>query len=210
MNELPSRAGVLDELARAERAEGWMARCADAGRYVALNRAFVDALAEALRPLVDGGAHVLEVCAGDGALAAALRRRGVAVVATDIDPPSNSVSVERLTAAEALSRYDPTVVLGSFVPFDAGVDRQILDHPRVRDYVVLNARLAGAFGADCLWTRTGWGRRRLSAVTASVVSRHDVWLGDEQPVRRLGEAWHLRRATDASDDAGTTQPELTR
>lgn len=206
MTQLPSHARVLDELARAERADGWMARCADAGRFVTLSRPFVDALAGALRPLVEEGAYVLEVCAGDGALAAALRRRGVAVLATDADPPARSATVERLTAREALCRYDPEVVLGSFVPMDAGVDHQVLDHPRVREYVVLNARLSGAFGAECLWTPGGWDHRLLPAVTASMVCRHDVWIGDAQPVLRFGEAWWFSRATDDQDAAAAARP----
>ena len=200
---LPSRAQVLAEVARAERAEGWLARCADAGRYVALHRPFADALARALRPLVAGGAPVLEVCAGDGALAAALRRRGLAVVATDAEPPPGAAAVERLSADEALARYRPAVVLGSFVPFDAGVDRRVLGESGVREYLVLNARLGGALGAECLWTHPGWHRRPLPAVSARMVCRHDVWLGDARPLLRFGEAWRLSRAADEHNAAPT-------
>jgi putative intracellular protease/amidase len=201
---LPSHARVLAELASAERAEGWLARCADAGRYVTLHRTFVDALARVLRPLAAGRGPVLEVCAGDGTLAAALRAHGVAVVATDADPPPGAIAVERLTASDALRLHDPAVVLGCFVPYDAGVDRQVLDHPGVRDYVVLNARLAGALGADCLWTRAGWDRRRLAAVATRMLCRHDVWLDDAQPVLRFGEAWCLSR--QAGEQAAVDHP----
>ncbi len=190
---LPPYARVLAELAEAEQAEGWLARCEDSGRYVVLNGAFVEALAGVLRHL--GGAPVLELCAGDGSLAAALRGCGIEVIATDAHPPAAAPAhVERLTAAQALQRYRPRVVLGSFVPVDAGVDRLVLGSPHVREYLVLNARLGGEFGAGCLWTHPGWSRAPLGEVASCMVSRHDAWLGSGMPTSRHGEAWLFSQA----------------
>lgn len=191
----PSHDQVLGDLARAERAEGWMARCDDEGRFVALTSQFVDALAAVLLKIATNR-PVLEVCAGDGSLAAALRGKGISIIATDVSPPPHAVGVQRLAAREALRRHDPEVVLGCFVPCDAGVDRAVLGFASVTRYVVLNARLGGEVGASCLWTDPAWKRKLLPAVTAQMISRHDVWLGDEVPPYQQGEAWILTRKED--------------
>lgn len=190
---LPSHARVLAELAEAEQAEGWLARCEASGRHLVLNSAFVEELAGMFRNL--GREPVLEVCAGDGSLATALRGCGVEVIATDARPPAAAEGrVERLTAEQALAKYRPRVVLGSFVPVDAGVDRRVLDSPDVWEYLVLNARLGGEFGARCLWTDAGWSRTPLGRVTSCMVSRHDAWLGPWMRTSRHGEAWLLSQA----------------
>lgn len=188
--ELPSPTRALQDLAEAERAEGWLARCEKAGRYVVLTERFVEALAGVLRRL---GGPVVEICAGDGSLADALRARDIRVHPTDLAPSAASPRVERATADAALRRYRPPVVLGSFVPVDSGVDRRVLWDPYVRHYVVLNARLGGAFGAYPLWHVPGWTRVQLEEVTAEMITRHDVWRGDDAPVLRHGEAWLLSR-----------------
>lgn len=215
---LPSHGRTLAALAEAEQAEGWLARCIETGQFLTLNVAFVDSLAQALRRLdarpwrgrdafasritaslpddlaPRAGISVLEVCAGDGSLAAALRDRGVTVKATDSDPPADgTLPVARFNADEALRRHRPRVVLGSFVPVDSDVDRQVLDDPGVRHYVVLNARIGGEYGAACLWRHAGWTRTRLAAVDRWMICRHDVWLGAHRPPLRHGEAWLLSR-----------------
>ena len=89
---------------------------------------------------LEGDGPVLEVCAGTGELARALISSGVRLLATDAEPPKNA-EVLRMSAQTALRRFQPSVVLGSFVPFDGGVDKMILSYPSVRHYVVLNARI---------------------------------------------------------------------
>lgn len=169
-----------------------MARCLESGRYLALSAPFVGALARVLRSL--GDAPVLEICAGEGALARALEMYDVSIRPTDASPPASAAaSVERLTAHEALALHRPRVVLGSFVPWDAGVDRCVLSDANVRHYVVLGARLGGTLGSGCLWTVDGWTRTPLAEVTRWMVSRHDVWLGDDRPLLGHGEAWLLSR-----------------
>lgn len=212
--KLASRADVLGALAAAERAEGWLAECMDAGRYLALSAPFVDALAEALRCL--GTSPVLEVCAGDGSLAAALGSRGTTIAATDVRPPAQTKArVEPLATDEALRCYRPRVVLGSFVPVDSLVDQQVLDAPDVRHYVLLNARLGGELGARCLWTHPGWRRMPLEQVTRWMICRHDVWLGLARRLLTHGEAWlfsrseenaHLNAVQDANIARGLQVP----
>jgi hypothetical protein len=181
---------VLGELAVAERGDGWLAACASSGRYVGVAAELADALAAVLREL-DPVGPILEICAGNGELAGALKRRGCPVVATDVDPPP-STEVVRLDAAAALNRYRPAVVLGCFVPTGAAIDQAVLACPSVRDYVVLNARLGPLCGDQCLWTSRSWYATRLEHVAERLITRHDVWLNSEKVVRH-GEAWHFRR-----------------
>lgn len=192
--ELPSYDDVLAEFVAVERGEGWLAHCADRRNYLVLNHEFVRALATSLRAF--GPGPVLEVCSGDGALAASLRRSGVDVIATD--SAQSTGPVERLTAAEALAAYGPRVVLGGFVPADAGVDDLVLGAPSVVEYVALNARLWGEFGTAGLWTRAGWTATQLEQVSSWMISRHDVWLGDDVAPLRRGEAWRFSRVSSQS------------
>ena len=178
-------------MAAAEAGDGWLSACEATGRFLAPCRELVDALAEHLRSLAAG--PVLEVCAGGGGLAAALRRSGVAVEATDADPPPGA-PVQRATALEALRRYRRKVVLGSFVPVDAGVDEAVLGFPSVRHYVVLGSRLGGELGSAALWNSAGWSAWPLKQVARWMLTRHDVWIGPSHgQILRHGEAWHFAR-----------------
>lgn len=184
---------VVAELVAAERAEGWLARCHDSGRYLVPTEELVDAIGALLVEL--GAGPFIEVCAGDGRLTRGLRSRGVDVVATDASPASREPwEVRALTAAEALERYRPRVVIGSFVPVDSDVDRRVLAHPDVSHYLVLNARIAHGCGSRTLWDRPGWSRTPLPELTRWLVTRHDAWLGDHLPILHHGEAWLLTRA----------------
>jgi len=185
----PTQQQILAELAEAERRAGWLAACEEAGRYLVLSRELVEALFVAIGTLPG---PVLEVCAGRGELAEALRGGGLDVIAADADPPPGS-AVVRAAAAEAIERYEPATVIGCFVPFDAGVDRAALAAPSVWNYLVLNARLGGQLGSRELWTTPGWSRAPLPQVAEWMITRHDVWLGAHRPLLKHGEAWLLRR-----------------
>ena len=188
---LPTFESLLHDIAAAERGDGWLSLCRHAGRYLATTRELAMALAGFLRSLEAPSA--LEVCAGSGELTRQLRSAGVQVVATDAAPAGGS-AVIRASAEEALRRHQPAVVLGSFVPVDAGVDERVMGFPSVRHYVVLGARLGGLFGSAALWRDSRWAAEQLADVSRWMLTRHDVWLGT--PGRRIlqhGEAWHFRR-----------------
>jgi hypothetical protein len=184
-------------LIAAEASTGWLDECDDTGRFLAVSRELVEALAVVLRRFA-GGSPVLEVCAGSGALARSLAAWGVRVQAIDAEPPEGS-TVLRMSAQAALRHFPPAVVLGSFVPHDAGVDEAVLACPSVRHYVVVNARIGGALGSAALWNAPGWRSEPLDEVRRWVLTRHDVWLGHagkkDGDILQHGEVWHFERSS---------------
>lgn len=187
---------ALADLAAAERGEGWFAACERAGRYLVVTRGLADALARLLSAL--GPGPVLEVCAGRGELAAALRERGIDLVTTDAAPPACS-AVVRFDAVEALERFQPRTVIGCFVPAGTAVDEAVLGAPSVQQYLVIGARLNGQLGTSRLWSARGWQTEPLPEVTRLLLTRHDVWLGEGRGVLGRGEAWLFRRTDGARD-----------
>lgn len=188
---LPSFESRLDEIAAAERDAGWLSACADADQFLAVNRQLVTSLVGWLRGVNEQ--PIVEVCAGRGELAEALAAGGLPLVPTDADPPASS-SVLRASAEEALRQYRPVVVLGCFVPIDVGVDEVVLGCPWVRHYLVLGARVGGAFGSASLWKAPGWTSQPLYQLSRWMLTRHDVWTGLRQPpILPHGEAWCFSR-----------------
>jgi hypothetical protein len=194
---LPSFAGWRARLIAAEASAGWLDECDAAGRFLAVSREFVEALARALRRLVGDGL-VLEACAGAGALVRPLATRGVQVQAIDAEPPAGSAAL-RMSARTALRHFQPAAVLGVFVPHDAGVDEAVLACPSVRHYVIVNARIGGALGSASLWSMPGWRAEPLDEVRRWVLTRHDVWLGyrgkEKGDILQHGEVWHFERSS---------------
>ena len=198
---LPSFQDAVGELLAAERDAGWWVACEEAGRYLALNRELAGALAGVLGRR--GHEPIVEVCAGDGALAAVLVAEGIHLIATDPNPPEGS-GVVTLDAASALAQYRPAAVIGSFVPYDAGIDEAVLGCPSVRSYLVLNARVGGALGSSALWGHPDWVQEFLPDVSRWMITRQDVWIpppgdGDANSataVQQHGEAWLFRRRGD--------------
>jgi hypothetical protein len=219
ITHLPRFAWWRERLIAAEASSGWLDECDDAGRFLAVSQELVEALAPALRRFAGSG-PVLEVCAGSGALVHPLAALGVHLQATDAAPPEGS-EVLRLSAQAALCQFRPAVVLGVFVPHDAGVDEAVLACPSVQHYVIVNARIGPALGSASLWRTPGWKAEPLEDVRPWVLTRHDVWLGDWLLFGRLpgeklpvpfsgkkgrqdgdilqhGEAWHFTRAAITS------------
>ncbi len=188
-----------ERLIAADQADGWLAECDDAGRFLAVSQELVVVLSEKLRQLAGDGS-VLEICAGSGELAQALIAAGVSVQATDAEPPDGS-EVQQIAAEAALHCFQPTVVIGAFVPFDSRVDETVISCPSVQHYVVLNARIGGSLGSSALRQTAGWKAEPLEAVRRWMLTRHDIWLGPySQPgassadLLRHGEAWHFARS----------------
>jgi hypothetical protein len=197
---LPGFALWRQRVAAAEQGVGWLDQCDDAGRYLAVSRELVTALSGILRRLAAGG-RALEVCAGTGQLASCLSNGGIPVLATDVNASDDS-TVLRMSAESALQQFRPTVVLGAFVPLDAGVDEAVLAFPTVQHYVVLNARVGGSLGASTLWQAAEWRAEPLTEVGRWMITRHDIWLGSgERTLLQHGEAWHFARR-DVTPESG--------
>lgn len=196
---LPSFAWWRARLRAAEADGGWLDACDDAGRFLAVSRELAEGLASALRRWA-GSSPVLEVCAGSGVLARSLAALGARVQATDANPPEGS-KVLRMSARAALSHFRPAVVLGVFVPHDAGVDEAVLACPSVQHYVIVNARIGGALGSPSLWHMPGWTSEPLAEVRRWVLTRYDVWLGHPRQgggdILQHGEVWHFARTAMA-------------
>ena len=187
---LPTYRDLLARVERAERNEGWLLACEREGVYLALCAELVTSLTDALRPPSDN--PVLEVCAGRGELADALRSRGITITAVD-SAPTPAPGVESLDIQTALLRYRPSVVVGSFVPFDSGVESAVLRFPSTRRYIMLNARLGGETGPASLWDEPGWHALPATEVSTWMITRHDVWVGSAPPLVAHGEAWVFER-----------------
>jgi hypothetical protein len=187
----PTQEQVFAQLVDAERQAGWLAACEEKSRHLVVTRELVDVLTEQLADW--GPGPVLEVCAGGGELAAALRDRGVNLIATDTHPPAGS-PVTPLDAAAALARFRPAAVIGSFVPVDGNVDQAVLADPGVKNYLVIGARLGGLLGSPHLWSVCGWTAAPLPEITRTLITRHDVWLGEGRGVLQRGEAWLFQQS----------------
>jgi hypothetical protein len=102
-----------------------------------------------------------------------------------------------MSAQASLRHFQPAVVLGVFVPHDAGVDEAVLACPSVQHYVVVNARIGGALGSPSLWAAPGWKCEPWDDVRRWVLTRHDVWLGhagrEGSDILQHGEVWHFER-----------------
>ena len=192
---LPTFESRLDEIALAEWKDGWLCACEEDSRFLVISEELAESLAAALRSLFLQDDEILEVCAGNGELAESLNAAGVPVVATDVSPPVGT-SVRAASANNALETYRPGVVLGSFVPVDAGVDELVLSFPSVEHYLVLGARIGGLFGSAALWETPSWTAKPLQEVARWMLTRHDVWMGAPETIIQHGEAWLFSRNGD--------------
>jgi hypothetical protein len=162
-------------------------------QYLVLNRPFVETLARTVQKLnVD---PIVEVCAGGGALTEALRSGGLTVTATDAAPPTSAKSVETCSAAQALQQHQPRLVIGSFVPQNAGIDATVLNHPSVGFYLVLNASFNQR--PVCQYCRADVKAYRLDALMRWMITRHDVWLDHDREPLTHGQAWLLAKPSEA-------------
>ena len=109
------------------------------GSYCVFTAEFIGKLTE----LFDGQ-QVLEVGAGDGTLAKFLKNAGINIIATDDHSWSHKISfnneVIRMSAAEALGKFSPTVVLCSWPPPGNTFERLIFGTNSVTTYVVIGSR----------------------------------------------------------------------
>jgi len=159
-------------------ADSWLEWCEQRTVFFLPTIEFAQALAPVvggiIRPLT-ATAPVLEVCAGEGLLAEALRAEGLQIVATDADPSplARKRGVERASAAEALETLEPVLVRGCWVPADSGVDSAVMASPTVKHYLVINHSVNGIVGSEALWTTPGWTSERLRSAERYALCKFD-------------------------------------
>ena len=106
-------------------------------------------LIEKLTELI-GSRSSLEIAAGDGTLSRFLQERGVTITATDDQSWGHAMSypeaVLKREAREALSLYNPEVVLCSWPPPGNNFERQIFKSRSVQLYIVIGSRHRHAAG----------------------------------------------------------------
>jgi hypothetical protein len=109
------------------------------GIYCFYSKSFIIGLADLINR-----ESCLEIAAGDGALAGFLRRRGVAIVATDNQSWMGKVTyeddVEMLDAKCALDKYSPSTVICSWPPARNDFEKHVFNTDSVRRYIMIGSR----------------------------------------------------------------------
>ena len=189
MPQLTSRAVSPELVAAIESGEisgpwspSFMAFCEINERYVLWSERALGHLAMTMRSLA-GGSWV-ELCAGDGTLAAALRRRGISITATDRRPARDVARFDVLLDDVALGGWDAALCV--FPPDDAriaGALGRIREHiPVILVTPALDGVVTCAGALACAAGRVA----RLESLESELISRHDfcMTMGDVRSIRR--------------------------
>lgn len=105
---------------------------------IILTQEFLEGLYKEMRRRRFTDIPMVEICAGRGKLSYQLRKRGIDIVATDdfsqeIERDENLV--ERLTHKEALEKYQPRIIVASWIPPEPKIGDDVLRFPTV-DYFI--------------------------------------------------------------------------
>lgn len=164
---LPTNADLDARLADPGTRAGFVTLCRSRGIYHLPTAEFVIALAALLRRLP---APCLEVGAGRGDLARAIRACGVPIVATDDgtwweeDLPED---VARCDVSAALESYRPGTVLSVWPPRATDWPARFRAAPSVRAYLLIGDGARGMTGGAAAWAgAAGWRCRWLPRLAA--------------------------------------------
>lgn len=164
---LPTNAALDVRLRDPATRAGFVPICRARGIYHLPTAEFVTALTAMLRCLPGPW---LEVGAGQGDLARAVRERGVPIVATDDgtwwpDPLPDDVARGDVTTA--LLRYRPGTLLCVWPPRAADWPALFRACPTVRAYLLVGERPGGMTGTPAAWSGArGWRRQWLPHLAA--------------------------------------------
>jgi len=153
---------------------GWFGFCQEHGVHNVYNTEFIDALADEIRRL--NYSPIVEICAGDGKLSHQLRKRGIDIKPTDNYSwdLSKDGLVEKLSHQEALKKYEPRVVLASWIPYQARIGFDVLDSPSVRYFIDIGEDVGGAtWMTEEIYDRKDWDRKYLENVGENSICRTD-------------------------------------
>jgi hypothetical protein len=164
---LPANAALDARLAEPETRAGFVAVCRARGIYHLPTAEFVVALAHALRRLP--GPYI-EIGAGRGDLARAVRAAGVPLIATDDGswwPDGLPNDVAQRDVAAALTHFQPGTVLCVWPPSGTDWPADLRACPTVRAYLIVGADPRGMTGDAATWSgATGWRRHWLPHLAA--------------------------------------------
>ena len=88
-------------------------------------------------PSFDPDAPIVEICAGNGRLSYHLGQRGIKIIATDdySRKTDRMDIVEELNHQAAIEKYDPSIVLASWMPPIKPIDVDVLRYPGIEHLV---------------------------------------------------------------------------
>lgn len=105
--------------------------------YMIWTQEFIDQLAREIKKL--GNPRMIEVCAGKGKLSYQLNKKGLNLIPTDDYSWNLSNNhpdlVETITAHDALKKYNPRLVIGSWIPSETRIGFDVLNHPSVEYFI---------------------------------------------------------------------------
>ena len=164
---LPTNALLDTRLADPATRAGFVAICRAQGIYHLPTVEFVAALARTLKRLPEPW---LEVGAGRGDLARALRAAGVPIMATDDGawwPDPLPPDVERCAITDALQRYQPGMALCVWPPRGTNWPALFRAAPSIRAYLLIGDGPYGMTGDAASWSGApGWRRHTLPHLAA--------------------------------------------
>lgn len=161
------------------------------GYWTVLNRDFVDSLYSDIARLGTVALPIVEICAGRGRLAYHLRQKGLEVVATDSYSSMHSYRyneglVERLDHQEALVKYKPQVVIGSWLPPGPPngegdeIANSVLRFPTVDYLFLIGEGIDGnATGGPTLYQELGFALHRLDTTRFALGTTDNLYLNAE-------------------------------
>ena len=162
------------------------------GVFTILTQEFVTELYKELMRRRLAGLPILEICAGKGLLSHHLRKLGVELIAIDdysTDMPRNKEVVERLSHRQALEKYSPRVVLGSWLPMQSQIGDDVLNSPTV-DYFIL----IGEYPGGATWLRSSYQHSDFKVYHLANVSKYALGTSDYFHLKE--GKWKLTRHTD--------------
>lgn len=182
--------------------------------FEVFNRTHINALAAYI---VDTGhTTVLEVGAGDGRLAKYLseaihrvfRRRKekgahprqIRVIATDNGSWNIETVflVERLDLVEALKKYDPDLVIWSWMPI-GDWSYLIRRHPSVKEYILIGEAEGGECGNDDTWNPGLYEADGFTRHDLNDISRYQIARNDTDPAHSRSRTVSFRRTRPAHE-----------